>query len=100
MVLSDGPAFVVCPGPNQNIKLSRLTNRTSARNWNANLWTPSAVTQRADHEASQMAKESMGSVFCYLVCRFSPALYFFRFENKTAEFLLQKAAGQDAKLIP
>lgn len=47
-----------------------------------------------------MAKESMGSVFCYLVCRFSPALYFFHFENKTAEFLLQKAAGQDAKLIP
>lgn len=63
MVFSDGPAFVVCPGPNQNIKLRRLTNRTSAGNWNANLWTPSAVSQRADHEASQMAGGVDGMCF-------------------------------------
>lgn len=56
VALSDGPAFVVYPEPNQNIKLRRLTKRKSASNWGANLWTPSAVSPKAAQEARGQVK--------------------------------------------
>lgn len=56
VVLFDGPAFVVFPEANQNIKLRQLTKRKSARKRDANLWTPSAVSQRADHEGRGQVK--------------------------------------------